>query len=240
MLEDSLIENRPAEGRKPLTVLASTTIHILVLALLLVLPLIDTQALPQLGATVLLVPPEPPVQKTEPSVAATAPPIQRQIAPDPTAFIAPTAIPSEIVRQFEDRPVTEGPVSTGDLSHLLRVIEAQTASEVAPPPLPPPVPAAPASRVIRTSAGVQAGNLVHQVKPEYPELAKIVRVQGVVVLEGEINEEGAVESIRLISGHHLLTKAAIEAVLQWRYRPTLLNGSPVRVLTTITVTFSMK
>ena len=94
--------------------------------------------------------------------------------------------------------------------------------------------------MVRTSAGVQAGNLIYQVKPEYPALARIARVQGVVVLEGEINEEGSVDAIRLISGHHLLTQAAIDAVSQWRYRPTLLSGAPVRVLTTITVTFSMK
>ena len=246
MLEDSLIENHCAgEGRKPLSVIASTTIHIVVVSLLLVLPLVQTQALPQLGAIVPLVPFEPAVQKAEPiSSAPPAPAIQRQIAADPNALFAPTRIPNEIVRQFlDDSSTTQGPISTGNLSNLLRVIETQNStSEAAPPPPPPPVPEAPAPKIIRVSSGPQAGKLVYQPKPVYPQLAVVVRAQGIVVLEAEINEEGIIEgdTIRAISGHPLLIEAAIEAVEQWRYMPTLLNGVPVRVVTTITLNFSMK
>ena len=85
---------------------------------------------------------------------------------------------------------------------------------------------------------VQAANLIHQVKPEYPPLAKQARIQGVVVMEAEINEEGMIDNLRVITGHPLLINAAIAAVKQWVYKPTLLNGMPVRVVTTITVNFA--
>jgi protein TonB len=61
-----------------------------------------------------------------------------------------------------------------------------------------------------------------------------------VVLEAVINKEGTIQSLRVVTGHPLLTGAALDAVQQWRYRPTLLNGEPVEVITTITVTFTFQ
>ena len=86
---------------------------------------------------------------------------------------------------------------------------------------------------------MQHANLVHQVKPTYPQLARTVRVQGTVILEAIIDREGRVENLKVLSGHPLLIPAAFEAVQQWRYRPTLLNGQPVEVLTQVTVNFSL-
>jgi protein TonB len=80
--------------------------------------------------------------------------------------------------------------------------------------------------------------LLTQVKPVYPPLAKQARIQGVVLLEAVISKDGAIDNLRVISGHPLLTQAAIDAVKQWRYKPTLLNGEPVEVVTTITVNFA--
>ena len=85
---------------------------------------------------------------------------------------------------------------------------------------------------------VQAANLQSQVKPVYPPLAKQARIQGVVVLEAEISKEGTIDNLKVISGHPLLIQAAIDAVKQWRYKPTQLNGEPVPVVTTITVNFA--
>jgi periplasmic protein TonB len=108
--------------------------------------------------------------------------------------------------------------------------------------LEPPVSTAKAEmHVTRIKRGgeVQHANLVHQVKPTYPPLARTVRVQGRVVLEAIIDREGRVENLKVLSGHPLLIPAAFEAVQQWRYRPTLLNGQPVEVLTQVTVNFSL-
>src|SRR5437867_4508485 len=106
---------------------------------------------------------------------------------------------------------------------------------IAPPPPPPPPP--PPQR-IRVGGNVQAANLLSQVKPVYPPLAKQARIQGVVVLEAEISKEGTIDNLKVVTGHPLLIQSAIDAVKQWRYKPTLLNGEPVPVVTTITVNFA--
>ncbi len=91
---------------------------------------------------------------------------------------------------------------------------------------------------VRVGGNVLAANLVAQVKPVYPPLAKQARIQGVVVLEAQISKEGTIDDLKVITGHPLLIQAAIDAVKQWRYKPTLLNGEPVPVVTTITVNFA--
>jgi protein TonB len=78
------------------------------------------------------------------------------------------------------------------------------------------------------------------VKPVYPQIARQTRTQGVVVLEAVISKDGSVDSLRVVSGHLLLTQAALDAVRQWKYRPTMLSGEPVDVITTVTVTFTLQ
>jgi len=90
----------------------------------------------------------------------------------------------------------------------------------------------------RVVGNVIAANVISQVEPVYPELARQARIQGVVVLEAEISREGTVENLKVVTGHPLLTQAAIDAVKQWRYKPIMLNGQPVPVVTTITVNFA--
>jgi protein TonB len=85
---------------------------------------------------------------------------------------------------------------------------------------------------------VTQANQITKVQPVYPALAKQARIQGIVVLEAEISREGLIENLRVVSGHPLLTQAAIDAVKQWTYKPTMLNGEPVPVVTTVTVNFS--
>lgn len=84
-------------------------------------------------------------------------------------------------------------------------------------------------------------NLIHTVQPTYPRLAVVSRTQGAVILEAIITREGTIDPARLrvLQGNPLLAPAAVEAVQQWRYRPTLLNGQPVEILTTITVNFTL-
>jgi protein TonB len=73
--------------------------------------------------------------------------------------------------------------------------------------------------------------------PVYPQMAKVARISGDVVLEAVISKDGSVQNVRLMSGHPLLVPAAITAVQQWKYRPYLLNNEPVEVETAITVKF---
>jgi periplasmic protein TonB len=92
---------------------------------------------------------------------------------------------------------------------------------------------------VRVSQGVSQGLLVRKVQPAYPPLARQARIQGAVVLQAEISKDGAIENLRLISGHPMLAPSAIEAVKQWRYKPYFLNGEPVAVETQITVNFTL-
>ncbi|MBI3933704.1 MAG: energy transducer TonB, partial [Acidobacteria bacterium] len=106
----------------------------------------------------------------------------------------------------------------------------------APPPPPPPPP--PPERV-RVGGQVQSAKLVNQPKPVYPPLARQARIQGTVRLEAVINKEGAIEELKVVSGHPLLIQSAMDAVGRWRYEPTMLNGVAVEVITTIDVNFTL-
>jgi protein TonB len=92
---------------------------------------------------------------------------------------------------------------------------------------------------IRVGGQVQAANLIKQPKPIYPPLAKQARISGVVRFNALIGKDGTIQNLTLVSGHPLLVPAAQEAVKQWLYKPTLLNGEPVEVATVIDVNFTL-
>ncbi len=92
---------------------------------------------------------------------------------------------------------------------------------------------------VRVSSGVTAGLVIHKIQPTYPPLARTARVQGSVLLAAVIGKDGTVQNLHVISGHPLLTQAALEAVKQWRYKPYILNGEPVEVDTQVTVNFTL-
>jgi len=103
---------------------------------------------------------------------------------------------------------------------------------------PPPAPGAP-SAPARTGGVVRPPEKVDHVPPIYPPIARAARVSGVVILEATIAEDGTVQDVRVLRSIALFDVAAVEAVRQWRFTPTLLNGQPVRVLMTVTVSFAL-
>jgi protein TonB len=107
----------------------------------------------------------------------------------------------------------------------------------APPP--PPVEKPRTPQRIRVGGNVQAANLIRKVIPVYPALAKQARIQGTVKFQAIIGKDGTIQNLQLVSGHPLLVASAQQAVSQWVYRPTLLNGEPVEVVTTIDVNFTL-
>ena len=112
----------------------------------------------------------------------------------------------------------------------------QSAQANAAPPPPPP---RPPSR-IRIGADVQQQKLINQPPPVYPALARQAGIQGTVQLQAIIAKDGTVANLTVVSGHPMLVPAALDAVRQWRYQTTLLNGNPVEVETTVNVNFALQ
>ena len=108
------------------------------------------------------------------------------------------------------------------------------AAIVRPAPNPQP------KRPVKMSTGVMEARLVHRVEPEYPMIAKEIHLSGTVELRAIIGTDGTIQNLQVVSGNALLVNAAVSAVKQWRYQPTLLSGQPVEVETLITVQFSMR
>jgi TonB family protein len=94
-------------------------------------------------------------------------------------------------------------------------------------------------QLVRVAAGIMQGLLEHKVDPEYPADAKEKHIAGTVLLNVDIDDEGNVGRVELVSGHPMLAPAAMDAVLQWRYRPFVLNGEAVPVETTVQVQFAL-
>jgi protein TonB len=125
--------------------------------------------------------------------------------------------------------ITSGPLGTGDLFHDL--------GGPSSPATPPPPPSNKVRPRIQLGGQIQAAKIISQPSPIYPPLARQARIQGSVLLHAVLDKDGRVSELQVISGHPLLVQAALDAVKQWRYQPTLLNNEPVEVDTTITVTF---
>jgi protein TonB len=103
----------------------------------------------------------------------------------------------------------------------------------------PPPPKPHQTGPIKVGGNVQAARILNRVQPQYPPLARQTRISGTVRLHAIISKDGSIQQLEVISGHPLLQQAALDAVRQWRYQPTLLNGEPVEVDTTIDVIFSL-
>ena len=249
LFEDSLLDSSVApHKRRTWPTLFSFALQLFFLGLALLLPLWFTDVLPkQQLLTFLEAPPPPP---PPPPAAASTPPAVKVVKV--TSNIAngrlrtPSRIPAKIQMIKEDDappPVVTtggvvggvpGGIPGGQLGGVIGGIISSASSLVAVPSLPKLVPTV---QRVRVSPGVIKGLLIYRVEPGYPPLAQQAHIQGVVVLTALIDKGGNVQSLQLVSGHPLLARAAIDAVKQWRYKPFLLNGQPLEVETTVTVSF---
>jgi protein TonB len=238
MFEDSLIEsgNRLKTKRGRMTFVSFILEGVIVIIMILI-PLMFTEALPKGQLmTFLVAPPPPPPPPPPPAAVVKIVKVETDIVNN--QLRTPTKIPQKIqMIKEEDAPppqmtgVMGGiPGNAGGVSGVIGGIISST---------PVAVPKVAVSR-IRVSSGVTAGMKVHDVTPQYPQMAKIARVQGPVVLAAIIGKDGAIQNLRVVStASPLLNQAALDAVKQWRYRPYILNGEPVEVDTTITVNFTL-
>ena len=158
-------------------------------------------------------------------------------------MMAPTVIPKKVAMIKEEELPPDigsvgvtggvpGGVAGGSAGGVLGGIIGGVGSNMPPPPK-----ATPAR--IRVGGNVQAAKMVRQIMPVYPPIAKTAHIAGTVVLHAVIAKDGSVEDLQYVSGPPLLMKSAMDAVKQWRYQPTQLNGDPVEVDTTISVVFTL-
>ena len=236
---------------KTWTVLLSTFIQLFLIGVFIILPMIYFDVLPAATLTSFLVAPPPPPPPPPPPAATPAPKVVKVIPRqfDAGRLMTPKSIPKQIAEIKEDElpPPTAGVsgvvggvtggIAGGNLSGVLGGIIGSAASAAPPPPPPPPKAATPTR--IRVGGNVQAANLINGPKPNYPPLAKQARISGTVELSAIIGKDGRVQDLKVIKGHPLLVQSALDAVKNWVYRPTLLNGEPVEVSTTIDVNFTL-
>jgi protein TonB len=252
MFEQTFVDS--GKTKKTWTVLTAFVGQIAFISVLIILPMIFFEGLPTATLQAFLtVPPPPPPPPPPP---AAAPPVRvvkvipRQF--DAGKLMAPKIIPKEVatIKEEELPPPTSGVagvvggvpggVAGGAMGGVLQGIIGGVPTMAPPPPPPPkPVEKAAAPTRIKIGGAVQQARLVRQPHPIYPPLAKQARISGVVRLSAIISKDGTIQKLEVISGHPLLVPAALEAVKQWVYQPTLLNGEPVEVITQIDVNFTL-
>jgi len=242
MFEDSLFDSGGAARLcKTWPKLVSLGIELCAIGVLVLLPMIYTQALPKQQLMSFLEAPSPPpgaapvqVMHSQPRALRESRELNDGVLRQPNYIPRTTSMVRDEPSAPEGPPSMDGMVPGGVPGGVSNAVLTEIARAV-PPTVTKPAP----PQKLRVSSGVAAGMLVLQIKPQYPRLAMQARIQGTVVLQAVIGKDGTVRDLRLISGHPMLAPAAIEAVKQWRYRPYLLNNEPVEVDTQINVNFTL-
>ena len=225
----------------PVAVIGET----IAVGVMLLIPLIYTEALPKAQLMTLLVAPPPPPPPPPPPAAAPPVRVVKRVTAD-DIMRAPTVIPKTIA-VIKDEPEPPPRAAVGVVGGVPGgmpggtpggVLGSMLASAAAPPP-PPPPPKATTPKRIRVGGQVEKAKSIFRPTPVYPPLAKMARIQGVVRLEAIISRDGTVQDLKVLNGHPLLVKSALAAVQRWRYQPTLLNGEPVEIITEIDVNFTL-
>jgi periplasmic protein TonB len=238
MFEDSLIESgNKLKTKRGVTTSLTFILESVLVGVMVLIPLLFTEALPKAQLlTGLVAPPPPPPPPPPPAAVVKVVKIQTNMIND--QLRTPTKIPKkiEIIKEEEAPPQMAGVVGGvpggvpgGSMNGVIGGIVNSAA----------PVPRVATPTRVRVSQGVTQGLLLRRIQPTYPPLAKQARIAGAVVLQAEISKDGSIQNLHVISGHPMLVPSAIEAVKQWKYKPYILNGEPVEVETTITVNFTL-
>jgi len=221
---------------------------------LVLVPMLFVQSLPDrvlyralMLASVPTAPPAPPPPLLAKAIprAATVP---RKFNPD--ALVSPVVVPKVVAILNEAPPLGTEAIAGGIPGGIPGVTTggstgffSSAVTVIAPPPPPPPapvkVPEAAATKQITVGGDVEAALILVQVPPVYPTLARQGHIRGSVMLKAVIGTDGKIKNLSAISGHPLLVEAAMNAVRRWVYRPSVLDGIPVEVNTSIEVRFGL-
>lgn len=240
-LFDQTLVSRTGPPRSKWTLTGSIILHGAIVLVLLVVPVLS--ALDEFVALADELTYVPPVMKAVP--AAPAPPSrQTAAAPQLNREAAPLSAAANPVDEVPP-DIPSGPPGPPDLTGLVRVgsgpgVPGGTGTNIGvaerepPPPPPPPVPR-------RPGGDIKPPARTYYVEPVYSTIARAAGAEGYVILEATIDESGAVRNVTVLrSQHPLLTPAAVEAVSKWKYTPTRLNGVPIPIVMTVTVTFALR
>lgn len=217
-------------NRSKYTVPVSLFSHAMIVLVIIALPLVAPALMPKVFTSsaiptiISLVPPTPPPRPRPLSEVKPVPVENPNAAPvEAPSEIKPEA-PQDLDWQNEPTSVVGGTVTDG----VDRVVGE-----------PPPAPIE-RQEPVRVGVSVRQPQQVRRVEPIYPQIALLARVQGLVVIEATIGADGRVINARVLRSVSQLDQAALDAVRQWQYTPTLLNGVPVPVIMTVTVNFQLK
>ena len=241
IFSDSLLESgSPAKQRRTLSTTISFVFQCLLIGILVIMPLMFTEALPEAQLLTILVAPPPPPPPPPPPAQVITRIIQTDVL-NTGQLRTPTRIPKkiEMIKEEEAPPPAAagvvggvpGGIPGGQLNGVIGGI-ISSSNKVTPT-------VALVPKRIRISQGVIQGQCIRRVEPRYPKIALAARIQGSVLLKAIISKTGEVTELEVVSGHPMLITAAMDAVRQWRYRPYLLNGEAVEVETNIIVTFNI-
>ena len=210
------------------TITISIVVHVIAVCAAVIAPLLAADELPAprtatefIQVVALPEPPAPPPRA-----------VARAKVDIPRPDVPPLQVPSGIAPEMAVEPLDDGlPNDSG----VIALGDSTTIVTEAPPPPPPQRTQLP----IRVGGNIRPPQKIADVAPTYPPLARAAGVEGIVILEAVIAEDGSVRDVRVLRSNPLLEAAALEAVRQWRFSPTLLNGEPVPVVMTVTVAFRL-
>jgi protein TonB len=249
MFEQSVVNGRT---KQRFTSLLGIGFQLVVVSGAVLFPLIYIDTLPaaNLRKVLLAPPPPPPPPAPPPENRPKTPKVVKKFDRCAIGLCAPKVIPKEtpviVDLKPQDDPPNNGPTVVGSVPGLpggngpIGNIVSSIPTSVPEPPKPPEPPKAPATPQRVTVGGkVQEAMLKKKVVPVYPRIARDARVSGTVQFMAIIGKDGRIQNLQLVIGHPLLVAAAREAIIQWVYNPTTLNGETVEVVTKIDVNFTL-
>jgi len=227
------------DTRNPAELVLSLVIHILIVGVVVLAPLLFTQVLDMHSfEAVFLVAPRPPAAPPPPAAQAVkiARPMARVL--DISKLTAPAVIPAKIKIVADEAPPdlgvsggVVGGVAGGVLGGIIGGV-TDNAKMIAPPP-------PPERRIVRVGGNVKPPVPISTPQPNYPAVARAAHIEGLVVIDAIIDEQGDVVQAKVVEGPPLLIAAALDAVAKWKYAPTYLNGQTVSIRTHIEVMFRL-
>ena len=235
LIESDVVTHKTRQGY---TFPVSVALHAVAIAAVVIVPLLTSAELPEPTAVVRAffvepaAPPPPPPPPPPPKQAPTAPQVQpKPMLEQAPQFSAPLEVPDEIAPEDGLELGLDGGVPGGVEGGVPGGVVGGVVGGLPDP--------SEQVQAVRVGGQIKEPRKLRNVNPVYPDIAKQARVQGVVILECTISPQGKVTNVKVLRGIPLLDQAAIDAVQQWVYTPTLLNGVPVPVIMTVTVNFRL-